>query len=221
MSTGIVFPQIPILNLSGTGLNEGHVYIGVPGEDPVTNPQATYWDDDLTIPASQPLDVLGGYLMYLGSPSFAWTTGSYSFAAYAKDGTLVYQDLVVVPGVNGPGGAAGEDVDIVVNWTGPQTAADAWLGGEKVTRPMTFPANFSGSKAEIVTTNPAGTYTVTVKKNGSSIGTAISDTGGAWTFATSGGASFSLAVGDTFNAYGSGDTTIADFSLTFKGSVAT
>ena len=220
MSTGIVFPQIPILNLQGTGLNAGNVYIGVAGQDPKTSPQATYWDAALTIPASQPLDVLGGYLMYLGSPAFAWTTGSYSFAAYAKDGTLVYQDLVVIPGVNGPGGAAGEDVDVPVVWTGAQTDANAWLGGEKLTRPLTFPANFAGSEGEIVTTNPAAAYTVTLKNGATVLGTATCATDGTWTFATTGGASVSLAVGDKINAFGSGDTAIADFSLTFKGSVA-
>jgi hypothetical protein len=220
MSTGIVFPQIPILNLSGTGLNEGHVYIGVPGEDPVTNPQATYWDPDLSIPAEQPLDVLGGYLMYLSTPSFAWTTGSYSFAAYASDGTLVYQDLVVVPGVNGPGGAGGEDTDIVVEWTGPQTDADTWLGGEPLTRPMLFPANFSGSYGQIVTTNPASTYTVTIKNGATVLGHAICSTGGVWTFTTTGSASQAVPAGGKVNAFGPGDTTIADFSFVLKGSVS-
>lgn len=220
MSTGIVFPQIPILNLSGYGLNEGDVYIGVPGEDPVTNPQATYWDPDLSIPAHQPLDVIGGYIYYLGSPAFAWTTGSYSFAAYAKDGTLVYQDLVVVPGVNGAGGAAGEDVDFVVTWTGAQTSAATWLGGEKLTRPVLFPGNFSGSQGEPPKTNPASSYAVTIKKNGSTVGTATCSTGGVWTFATSGAASQAFAVGDVLDAYGPGDTTIANFSLALKGSVS-
>jgi hypothetical protein len=216
MSAPIIFPQPVILNLSGSGLNEGHVYIGVPGEDPVTNPQAVYWDEDLTIPATQPLDVLGGYIMYLSSPAFAYTSGSYSFAAYAKDNTLVYQDLVVVPS-----GVTGEDFDFVVTWTGPQTTATAWLGGEKMTRPVVFPANFSGSQGRSPITNPAATYTVTFKKNGSTIGTAVSTTGGVWTFASSGGTSYSFAVGDVIDAYGSGDTTIANFALSLSGSVAT
>lgn len=221
MSTGIVFPQIPILSLAGLGLNNGSVYIGVPGEDPKTNPQATYWDSALTIAATQPMSVLGGYLMYQGSPSFAWTTGSYSFAAYAQDGTLVYQDLVVVPGVNGPGGAAGEDADVVISWTGAQTTANAWLGGEKLTRPLTFPANFSGSEGQVITANPSATYTVTIKNGGAAIGAATISTGGVVTFATTGGVSQALVVGDTFNAFGSGDSAISDFSLTFKASVST
>lgn len=219
MSAPIVFPQPVILSIEGSvagqGLNDGSVYIGVPGQDPRSFPQATYWDADLTIPATLPLDVLNGYIMYLGSPAFAYTTGSYSFAAYAKDATLVYQDLVVVPA-----GVTGEDVDLVITWTGPQTDAVTWLGGEKLTRPVAFPANFSGSEGRPPITNPAATYTVTIKKNGSTVGTVVSDTSGVWTFATSGGASESFAVGDVFDAYGSGDTTIANFSLTFKGSVA-
>lgn len=221
MSAPIIFPQPVILSLAGLGLNEGHVYIGVAGEDPKTNPQATYWDANLTIPATQPLDVLGGYIMYLSSPAFAWTSGSYSFAAYAKDGTLVYQDTLVIPGFNSPAGPAGEDVDYELIWTGTQTAANAWLGGRKVTRPVTFPANFAGSLAETVTANPAATYTVTVKNGGTTLGTAVCSTGGVWTFTTTGGVSFSLAVGDRFDCYGPGDTTIADFSLSFLTSVST
>lgn len=216
MTTAVVSPQIPIMSLQGLGLNAGFVYIGVAGEDPQTNPQAVYWDEALTIPATQPLETLGGYITYLGSPHDAYTNGSYSMGVYAKDETLVWQRLVVTPAAS-----TGEDVDIVLNWTGAQTTADAWLGGEKVTRPMTFPADFAGSEGQVVTTNPAATYTVTLKKNGTNIGTATASTGGVWTFATSGGTSFSLAVGDTFNAYGSGDTTIQDFTLTFKGSVST
>lgn len=220
MSAPVIFPQPAILNLAGIGLNEGKVYIGVAGQDPVTNPQATYWDAALTIPAAQPLPVLGGYLMYLGSPSFAWTTGSYSFAAYAKDGTLVYQDTLVIPGFNSPAGPAGEDASVIVTWTGGQTVANQWLGGENIRVPITLPANFAGSGGRAPGINPAATYTVTVKKNGSTVGTATCSTAGAWSFASSGGASVSFAVGDVFDAYGSGDTTMADFSLTFKTSVS-
>lgn len=219
MSAPIIFPQPVILSLAGLGLNEGHVYIGVAGEDPVTNPQATYWDAALTIPASQPLDVLGGYIMHLGSPAFAWTSGSYSFRAQAKDGTLVYQDMLVVPGFNSPAGPAGEDASYVLSWTGPQTDAAAWLGGENVRVPVIFPANFAGSGGTAPGVAQSGTYTVTVKKNGTTVGTAVRS-GSAWTGATVGGVAVAYAVGDIFATYGSGDTTIADFSYTFKGSVA-
>lgn len=223
MSAPIIFPQPVILAVTGAvagqGLNAGHVYIGVPGEDPVTNPQATYWDADLTVPAMQPLDVIGGYIYFEGSPSFAWTTGSYSFAAYAKDDTLVYQDLVVVPGFNSPAGPAGEDVDFNVLWTGPQTDAATWLDGESVRRPVIFPANFAGSGGLAPETLPTATYTVTIKKNADVVGTAVCDTSGDWTFATVGAVPVSFAVDDAWRAYGSGDTTIADISVTFTASV--
>lgn len=215
MSSAVVSPQIPIMSLQGLGLNAGNVYIGVAGQDPKTNPQAVYWDAALSIPATQPLDTLGGYIVRAGTPSDAYTNGSYSLGIFATDETLVYQRLVVTPQAG-----TGEDVEYDLVWTGAQTAASAWLGGKNVRTPIIFPADFSGSGGEAPQTLPAATYTVTVKKNGTTVGTAVCSTGGTWTFATVGAVAVSLAVNDVITFLGSGDTTITDFSLTFKGSVA-
>lgn len=83
------------LGLAGSGLNEGSIYIGVAGMDPQTNPQAVYWDEAGTIAATQPLDVLGGYVMRLGSPARAYTGDSFSIRVLDRLGALVFYDANV------------------------------------------------------------------------------------------------------------------------------
>lgn len=103
-------------------------------------------------------------------------------------------------------------VDIVMTWTGPQTVATTWLGGEKFTRAITLPINLVGSQGLVPKTLSSGSYVVTLKKNGSTIGTATCSAGGVWTFLVATAVSF--AIGDYLDFYGAGDTTIADFGLT-------
>lgn len=64
--------------LSGLALNGGSIYIGLPNQDPQTNPKQVYWDAAETIPASQPLDTLGGYVWRLGDPAVPYVSGAYS-----------------------------------------------------------------------------------------------------------------------------------------------
>lgn len=110
------------------------------------------------------------------------------------------------------GVGASVPIDIVLTWTGPQTVATTWLGGEKFTRAVTLPMNCVGSQGLVPKTLPTGSYVVTMKKNGTTIGTATCSTGGVWTFATSSATAF--AISDYLDFYGPGDTTIADFGLT-------
>lgn len=85
---------------------------------------------------------------------------------------------------------------------------------------LTIPANF-GSPASLgdVGTNPTATFTITVAQNGSTIGTITISTGGAFTFATSGGTAKAIAAGDVlrFTAQAGLDATIANISITVVG----
>jgi hypothetical protein len=83
---------------------------------------------------------------------------------------------------------------------------------------VTFAGNFSGSQGH-VGTNPTATATYTVKKNGSSIGTVVVGTGGAFTFTTTAGASQSFSVGDYIEVFApsSPDATMADVNFTLVG----
>lgn len=83
-------PYPPILNLAGAGLNAGKVYIGVAGQDPISFPQAVFWDAAGTVPAPQPLDVFGGYVMRLGSPAQIFTASTYSMLVRDLSGLQVF-----------------------------------------------------------------------------------------------------------------------------------
>lgn len=51
------------LDARGALLDAGHIYVGVADGDPEVSPIDTFWDADLTIPATQPLRTLGGMII--------------------------------------------------------------------------------------------------------------------------------------------------------------
>ncbi len=81
---------------------------------------------------------------------------------------------------------------------------------------LTFPDDFAGSVCKVLT-NPTATWTLTVEKNGSAVGTVGVATNGVCTFATSGGAT-TLAAGDYLTMdTPAADATLADVMFTFAG----
>lgn len=75
---GIINPYPVILNQIGGGLNAGKVFIGTAGQDPETSPIQVYWDAAGTVPASQPLSTIGGYITRSGTPAQVYGPVSYS-----------------------------------------------------------------------------------------------------------------------------------------------
>jgi parallel beta-helix repeat protein len=53
----------------GQPLDNGNIYIGIANLDPITNPLQVYYDEGLTITASQPLKTSGGYVYRNGTPT--------------------------------------------------------------------------------------------------------------------------------------------------------
>jgi len=90
MTVVVENPFSIFLDLKGAGINAGTLYIGVENQDPQTNPQAVYWNEELTVPASQPLDVLGGYIMRLGTPARAYVANNYSMRLRNRQGDQVF-----------------------------------------------------------------------------------------------------------------------------------
>lgn len=110
--------------------------------------------------------------------------------------------------------AAGDVVDLTYDGTQfqvdgsiSQQPYDVWFSPNVVmgsgtiyrlgpfTRSVTFPANFAGSQGH-ASVAPATTQTITVNKNGSSIGTITITSGGVFTFATTGGVAVTYNAGD-------------------------
>ena len=65
----IQVPYPVFYDRDGQPLDNGNIYIGVANLDPVTNPLTVYYDEALTITASQPLVTSGGYVYRNGTPT--------------------------------------------------------------------------------------------------------------------------------------------------------
>lgn len=85
-----------IIGLNGHPLNGGRVYIGEPNKDPEAYPLPVFWDADGTIPAAQPLETSGGYVVRAGTPARWWTTGAYSITVRDRQGRQVWHAAEVV-----------------------------------------------------------------------------------------------------------------------------
>ena len=65
----IQVPYPVFYDRDGQPLDNGNIYIGVANLDPVTNPLQVYYDEALTITASQPLKTSNGYVYRNGTPA--------------------------------------------------------------------------------------------------------------------------------------------------------
>jgi len=88
-------PTLPFAfftDVDGNPLEDGYVYIGTVNLNPETNLISVYWDAALTIPASQPIRTLGGYLSNSGSPGNIFVDSEYSITVRNKNGTFIYNN---------------------------------------------------------------------------------------------------------------------------------
>lgn len=75
----------------GQPLDNGNIYIGDANQDPVTNPIQVYYDEALTITASQPLKTSGGYVYRNGTPAQLYVNANdFSILVNDSKNTLVY-----------------------------------------------------------------------------------------------------------------------------------
>jgi hypothetical protein len=86
-----VTAQYPIFTDSnGMPLENGYVYIGEEGANPIIDPQTVYWDDGLLYPVSQPIRTLAGAPNRNGSPSPIYVSESFSILVQDKNQQQVY-----------------------------------------------------------------------------------------------------------------------------------
>jgi hypothetical protein len=76
----------------GNPLDNGYIFIGQYGLNPLSNPLQAYWDEDLSIPAVS-IRTSKGYPVYNGSPRRLYTAGSYSLLVQDRLGRTVYTQL--------------------------------------------------------------------------------------------------------------------------------
>jgi len=89
LSINVPFPVFQ--DRDGQPLDNGYVYIGTPYLDPQTNPVQVYFDDALTIPATQPLRTINGYVSNAGTPAQLYVNGvNFSIKLLDSKANLVY-----------------------------------------------------------------------------------------------------------------------------------
>jgi hypothetical protein len=75
----------------GAPIDNGRIYIGVANLDPVTNPLQVYYDEALTITASQPLITSNGYIYRNGTPAQVYVDAlNFSILVNDEKNLLVY-----------------------------------------------------------------------------------------------------------------------------------
>lgn len=92
MSIIVETPFQNFTGLDGKPLTNGKVYIGQVGTDPtvLANQIPVFWDEALTIPASQPLTTNAGYIVRFGTPARVYCAGNYSISVKNASNVLVY-----------------------------------------------------------------------------------------------------------------------------------
>lgn len=86
MSIEVLSPFPFLTDRKGDALNLGYVYIGDPDQDPELFPKAVFWDEALTVPASQPLRTDNGYVVNGGAAAAFFTEGAYSIRVRERTG---------------------------------------------------------------------------------------------------------------------------------------
>jgi hypothetical protein len=86
-----VTPFFPVFtDIDGQPLENGKIYVGLPNVDTVANPVTVFWDEALTVPATQPIATIGGYPSNAGVASPFYASQPYSLVVQNKNGTQVH-----------------------------------------------------------------------------------------------------------------------------------
>jgi len=90
-----ITPPFPVYTaLDGDPLDNGKIYVGTANLDPVANPVQLYWDEALTITATQPIRTSGGYPVRNGTPTnFFAAVGNVSITVKDAVDVVVYTEL--------------------------------------------------------------------------------------------------------------------------------
>lgn len=95
MANKIICPYPIFFEEDGRPVEGGHIYIGISGLNPISNPLTCYYDEAMTIPAAaKDIRISGGYIVYKGAPRNLYVPGDYSLLVQDKNGSTIYSSLV-------------------------------------------------------------------------------------------------------------------------------
>lgn len=95
-------PPFPIVtDIDGQPLEDGYIWIGTAGLNPIGNPINVYWDAALSVPVALPVRTRGGYPMRSGTPARLYVDSDYSLLVQNKNGSTVYSALTATERLSG------------------------------------------------------------------------------------------------------------------------
>lgn len=83
-------PLPTFTGLDGLPLAGGYIYFGTPNQDPEQYPKTVYWDEAMTLAATQPLRTTAGYISRNGAPATVWIDGNCSIRVRDSANRQVY-----------------------------------------------------------------------------------------------------------------------------------
>lgn len=93
----VITQPVPFFaDLDGSPLDNGRVYFGTTGANPVTSPATVYWDDALTQPVAQPAQTMNGVIHRSGTPAVVYSSGSVSMLVQNSAGAQILYAASVV-----------------------------------------------------------------------------------------------------------------------------
>jgi hypothetical protein len=96
MSTLISSPFPVFTDTDGLPLENGYINIGVAGLNPLSNPRQVYWDEALTMPATN-IRTTRGYPARNGAAGFLYAApGDFSILVRNKNGVVIFSNLNVI-----------------------------------------------------------------------------------------------------------------------------
>lgn len=200
---------------AGDVLNGGKLYFFAAG---TTTPQATYTDATGLVANAHPvvLDSAGRTEVWLtkGVSYKIRVETSAGVTLETVDGFSIIDETTLQ-----------ETITYLVSMdyfgaTGPD--ANYYFGGHVLAEDVTFPANFTGAYGKCDSTyEPSAEYVITLKKNGTDIGTVTISDAGVFTFASESGAAVVGTKGQRITAHGasSGDSDLNRFGFTLPGAI--
>ncbi len=132
----------------GTPLENGYIYFGEYGQNPESVPVEIYWDESLTIQASQPVRTVNGYASRNGSPSNVYVPNNYSITLRDRNKNFVFSalfnEIESTAAANGANNSYPYVIDGLLplpptggwnNLTAAFPAGTAWVEGNQVAFP--------------------------------------------------------------------------------------
>jgi hypothetical protein len=120
MAQTIINPFPNFVGSQGLPLNAGDIYIGVAGQNPETHPINLFWDEELTVAATQPIRALNGYFLHGDVPGRLWAASQpYSLRVRGAAGEQVLDAPSVTGWATAPAASGGSDsIEFIQSGTG-------------------------------------------------------------------------------------------------------